>query len=206
MKQNRVSLRERNRQRVAQRITTAAFELFSTIGYNQTTMDAIAERAEVSRATLFNYFPTKDALLMPYAKSLYTQHIQPEIQRYLDTQPTTLQALRFLLTSIHDQILTLPGMERALQQEFSHVPSFQKETDRAVVGFHDNVMAILCYGQQRGEVRTDIAQETLTRYVGVLCAFLLKNMSAEQSTQYTTDIDTLLSFLQSALRPFTAEL
>jgi len=53
----RVPLRERNKQRVIQRIQEGAFELFRTVGYEQTTMDAIAEKAETSRGTVFKYFP-----------------------------------------------------------------------------------------------------------------------------------------------------
>jgi len=37
----------------------AAFELFLENGYTGTTVDAIAQRTGVSRATFFNYFPTK---------------------------------------------------------------------------------------------------------------------------------------------------
>jgi AcrR family transcriptional regulator len=37
----------------------AAFELFLENGYTGTTVDAIAQRSGVSRATFFNYFPTK---------------------------------------------------------------------------------------------------------------------------------------------------
>src|ERR1700730_12899513 len=90
-----VPLRERNRQRTFQQIIDAAFTLFRTLGYDQTTMDAIAEKAEVSRGTLFNYFPTKQALLIPFANRVYLERVQPEVQSYLNTQPTTFQALRF---------------------------------------------------------------------------------------------------------------
>src|SRR5260370_7198338 len=115
-----VPLRERNRQRTFQRIIDAAFTLFRTLGYDQTTMDAIAEKAEVSRGTLFNYFPTKQSLLMPFANRLYLERVQPEVLSYLNTQPPTLQALRFLFPSIHDPILTLPHTHRPFAQQFLH--------------------------------------------------------------------------------------
>ena len=58
-----VSLRERNRQRVTQRIISVAESLFKAYGFERTTMDDIADKAEISRATLFNYFPSKEALI-----------------------------------------------------------------------------------------------------------------------------------------------
>ena len=41
----------------------AATELFLESGYQATTVDDIAARAGVSRATFFNYFPTKSSVL-----------------------------------------------------------------------------------------------------------------------------------------------
>ena len=53
VERSRPSLRERNKQRITKRIVAAAY-LFYELGYEQTTMDAIAEAAKVSRARLFN--------------------------------------------------------------------------------------------------------------------------------------------------------
>ncbi|CAN5154635.1 MAG: TetR family transcriptional regulator [Nocardioides sp.] len=47
------------------RLVAAAFELFSADGFDQTTVDAIAARAGVSRATFFRHFPTKEAVVFP---------------------------------------------------------------------------------------------------------------------------------------------
>ncbi len=197
---DRLPLRERNRQRTFQRIIDAALELFGTIGYDQTTMDAIAEKAEVSRGTLFNYFSSKSALLMPYAGRLYLERVQPEMRSHLDAQPTTLQALRFLFMSIHEHILTLPDMYRALQQEFLCPQPVAKE---AGIGFFENLLTILQYGQQRGEVRCDIASENLAHYVGVLYVSLLRHdpIEARLLANYAVEIDILLAFIGPALLP-----
>lgn len=44
-------------------IFKAAIELFLEKGYDQTTVDEIAVKADVAKGTFFNYFPTKDAIL-----------------------------------------------------------------------------------------------------------------------------------------------
>ena len=93
---NVLPLRERNKQRVTQRIIAAAMELFKTRGCQQTTMDDIADKAEISRGTLFNYFPSKDALLLPWGQEILQEYIQPKLTAYLETQPSTIQVLQFL--------------------------------------------------------------------------------------------------------------
>ena len=194
-------LRERNRQRIYQRIVSAATELFRTTGYDQTTMDAIAERAEVSRGTLFNYFPSKEVLLLPYAGELYKQSVQPEILSYLETQPGTLQVLQFLFLRIHEYILTLPHIDRALHLEFFQPRARTPECGHEI-GFLETLTTILQDGQRRGEVRIDLPLEQMVRYVGVLYIALLYSLVEQRtSTRYAQEVETLLAFLRTALEP-----
>ncbi len=57
-------LRERNRAERLQRIRAVALEAFSTRGFDDVTVDEIADLAAVSKSTLFRYFPTKEDLLV----------------------------------------------------------------------------------------------------------------------------------------------
>ena len=193
------SLRERNKARIAQRIITSAAELFRTLGYEQTTMDAIAERAEVSRGTLFNYFATKQALLLPFAGELYTEKVEPEIQAYLHTSPTTLDALRMLFHSIYNHVLSQPGMEKALQEELSLALPPVKHAHYGV-GFLEMLYTILQYGQQRKEIRTDIPLKNQARYLGILYIALLRTVMKHGTAEaYNAEVETLINFLCPAL-------
>ena len=195
-------MRERNRQRIYSRIVDAAFELFRTAGFDAATMDAIAEKAEVSRGTLFNYFPTKDALLMPFANELYNKYVQPEVLSYLETQPTTLEVVRFLFMSIYQHVLTLPAIDRALRHEFFAPPPETKTCSNIGTGFFEALLTIVRYGQSRGEVRADIPLEKLARYIGVLYVSLLyTGIEHRTSATYAGEVETLLAFLRTALSP-----
>ena len=57
------SLRERQKLRRRAAILTAGQALFNRRGYSATSMEAIAEAAEVGIATVYNYFGTKGRLL-----------------------------------------------------------------------------------------------------------------------------------------------
>lgn len=66
------SLRVRKRARTRDAIVAAGLELFLSRGFEQTTVADIADAAEVSPATVFRYFGTKEALL-------FANHEQEEL-------------------------------------------------------------------------------------------------------------------------------
>jgi AcrR family transcriptional regulator len=59
----RTTRRERKKLVQKQEIFQAATRLFMEVGYEKATIETIAEAADISRATFFNYYPTKAALL-----------------------------------------------------------------------------------------------------------------------------------------------
>ncbi|MEU7649827.1 TetR/AcrR family transcriptional regulator [Streptomyces huasconensis] len=58
-----VGRRERNKLRVRERLYAAAVELIVEKGYDHTSIDEIAERADVARGTFFNYFQRKEDII-----------------------------------------------------------------------------------------------------------------------------------------------
>src|SRR5215470_9181781 len=60
----RPGLRERKKAKTRAAIRQHAFQLFREQGYEATTVEQIAEAAEVSHSTFFRYFPTKEAVVL----------------------------------------------------------------------------------------------------------------------------------------------
>lgn len=61
---NDVGLRARKMARTRDQIATAAIRLFVEQGYDATTLEEVAERADVHKRTLLRYFPSKAHLVL----------------------------------------------------------------------------------------------------------------------------------------------
>src|SRR6202140_211769 len=59
-----VGLRERKKQKTRESIQRTALRLFEKQGYEETTIEQIAAAAEISPSTFFNYFPTKEDVVL----------------------------------------------------------------------------------------------------------------------------------------------
>jgi len=57
-----VGRRERKKEETKRKIFEAAVKLFTDKGFTATTVDEIAEAADVSKGTFFNYFPRKEVI------------------------------------------------------------------------------------------------------------------------------------------------
>jgi AcrR family transcriptional regulator len=68
--------RERKRRETHDRISKAAIKLFQKLGYEETTMDAIAEAADVSRRSLFYYFSSKEDVAFAYQEQFLSSVVR----------------------------------------------------------------------------------------------------------------------------------
>src|SRR2546428_363702 len=57
-------LRERKKQKTRESIQRTALRLFEKQGYEETTIEQIAAAVEISPSTFFNYFPTKEDVVL----------------------------------------------------------------------------------------------------------------------------------------------
>jgi AcrR family transcriptional regulator len=61
---HQLGLRERKKQKTRESIQRTALRLFEKQGYGETTIEQIAAAAEISPSTFFNYFPTKEDVVL----------------------------------------------------------------------------------------------------------------------------------------------
>jgi len=93
-------LRERKKAKTRAAIRAHAMRLFEEQGYAATTVDQIAEAADVSQSTFFRYFPTKEEVVL-------TDDYDPPMIAELRAQPPDVgpvEAIRRSIRAIYDQL------------------------------------------------------------------------------------------------------
>jgi len=107
------SLRERKKSATRQAIEDAAWALFAERGYEATSVNDIAARADVAPRTFFRYFPTKEAVL--YGE------LDDALERFADTfrgRPTDEPVLESLTASVETMAAAFQKDRKRMIQRF----------------------------------------------------------------------------------------
>lgn len=89
--------RQRKVNQTLSRVTEIAWAMFESTGYENVTMESISAQADIAKATLYKYFPTKESIL--------DQHFKAEMRERRDDIQNTLlqlQGLRARLTYLFE--------------------------------------------------------------------------------------------------------
>ncbi|MFM0200777.1 TetR/AcrR family transcriptional regulator [Paraburkholderia fungorum] len=91
-------LRLTDRKRAA--VIAAAIEEFLAAGFDATSMDRIAARASVSKRTVYNHFPSKEALFAAILRQLWESSDTGAAPVYSAAHPLRAQLLQLLLKKL----------------------------------------------------------------------------------------------------------
>ncbi|HEV8650646.1 MAG TPA: TetR family transcriptional regulator [Actinomycetes bacterium] len=105
-----VGLRERKKAKTRAAIQQHALRLFREQGYQATTVEQIAEAAEVSPSTFFRYFPTKEDVVLYDA-------LDPALLEAFRAQPAELSPIQALRGAMQAVFAELPPEEVGVQRE-----------------------------------------------------------------------------------------
>lgn len=110
----------------------AAERAFCRLGYARTTMAALAEEADVTRPTVYSYFPSKDEVFRALAERVHREFLALQeqavselpvitIRKALDAYLDAVTRHRGMLTVIAHEALTDPVIEGLRTEIFARV-------------------------------------------------------------------------------------
>jgi AcrR family transcriptional regulator len=104
-----LGLRERKKARTRATIRTEAIRLFAEHGFAPTTVEQIAEAADISPSTFFRYFPTKEAVVV-------TDDYDPLIFEAYRAQPPELSPIQAFRNAVRQVLGAVSPAEKEQEQ------------------------------------------------------------------------------------------
>src|SRR5713101_3925542 len=147
--------RQRRSSEIRERLFRAALDVFAQKGFAESTVEDITEAADVGKGTFFNYFPSKDHILLAFGE-MQIGRLQAAVEQAQNSSEPVEAFLKALRTRMTEEPARNPAIVRAiLQAHLSSAPV------REVMGKnHARAQALLTQfielGQNRGDVRRDI--------------------------------------------------
>jgi len=157
---------ERKKKESRQRIIDVAMDLFKSQGFDNTTMEQIAEAADIARKTLYNYFPVKEAIADEYVQNVSRKLAHANLEN-LQKLPDTRSRLLSALNNAYGWVEMNPEITRTvLLYRFKNI--YQAGGKPEETGTQAVITKIICQGQQAGEIKPDISAELMVMYIDLL--------------------------------------
>ncbi|WP_250037886.1 TetR family transcriptional regulator [Paractinoplanes maris] len=161
-------LRERKKARTRVAIRDAAMRLFTEQGFAPTTVEQIAEAADVSPSTFFRYFPTKEDVVL-------IDDYDPLIAAAIRAQPASTPVIEAVLAGMREVFERLTedewASERQRQELFRTVPDLRARQMQQTVAAVDILAGVIA--ERLGVPSGDEGARALTgALVGVFLTFM----------------------------------
>jgi AcrR family transcriptional regulator len=179
--------------RTDDRITAAAAELMLQRGFDRTTVDDVAARAGVGKATVYRRWPSKEDLAVAAMETLYSAEMpEPdtgsiesdlaESYRAVLVFVNTPEGAAFLRTSIAESV-----RDSRVAELYRASTERREEASRAT--FERAI--------QRGEVRADIDVDSAVQWLG---GILATRAITHRPMPSVDDVDVLVAFTLKGVR------
>jgi len=154
----RTDLRRRRKAERPKEILEAAFVEFARNGYAMTTLDHIAERAGVTKGTIYVYFENKAHLFISMVREMVQASLDAVQQMFESHEGSTADLLRAYFSFIYQHIVEDRRRREVVRMLIAEAPRFPELADR----YYDEILGpcleqlkqAIQRGVDRGEIRS----------------------------------------------------
>lgn len=191
--------RERKKEETRGNIINCAVSFFREKGFQETSMEEIAEKSDVSKGTLYNYFQDKESILVGYFQTIiadYGKKIEENFEEKEYIKLTLYNLMDFISEIFKDdkELATIYFKYRMPSRfDFNHNSSQRS-------GIEKWVLKIIEKAQQDNQLRKDIPALVLTRTFQFLTmSFFISSIYTEEPIEIDNIKDQLIGlFLNGA--------
>lgn len=171
--------RERQKAETRELILDSARSLFETMGYDKTTMRAVASHAEIGLGTIYKHFPNKAELLTAALLGDLTRLYESAMATVAADMPLKHQFLH-ISRQFFSYYTSRPALIRAyLTNLFAMEPQGIARINHFDEAYGVQVTQLVAQAQKRGEISpgrdcTDVATAIIAGYFYVLVTYFLR--------------------------------
>ena len=152
-------------------IIAAAVNEFQSNGFSETSMDRIAETADVSKRTVYNHFPSKEDLFQAIIRELVERcggiDVTYDADSPLNVQLTSM-GRQYVETMISDDFMKLA---RVVLSRFIHSPELAGSTIRGQDESKEAIVRWIQAAKKDGRLQVGNVQRAATQFASLLKAF-----------------------------------
>lgn len=175
------------------RITAAAAELMLQRGFDRTTVDDVAARAGVGKATVYRRWPSKEDLAVAAMETLYSAEMPEPDTGSIETDlaESYTAVLQFVNTPEGEAYLRTSIAESVRDNRIAEL--YRSSTERREAQSRATFERAI----RRGEVRADIDVDTAVQWLGGLLAV---RAITHRPMPTMDDVDELVAFTLQGVR------
>jgi AcrR family transcriptional regulator len=163
----RLGRRERHRAETRERLFRAALRLFAERGYQETTVEAITEAADVGKGTFFNYFPTKEHVLATFGDERIAA-IERAVEEARKQAGPILPVLKNLTIGLAGQSSESAALLRAIYAAHASCLPVRSQLQKRLRRARSLMAEMLDLAQKRGEIRRNLPAADLARLIQLI--------------------------------------
>lgn len=160
-------------------ILKAAIEEFSVNGFNGTSINKVAKRAEISIGAMYSYFESKDDLFLSVVERLFD--VLEGVLKEVDLDGEVLDIIEALFDRAHDYAVTYPEMNQIYLDFSTHSLSLlSSKVSRRLETITKNLyMEVIHKAQSNGKMDPTINASVLS--------FIIDNLIMMYQFSFTSD-------------------
>ncbi len=150
-------------------VIEAATEGFLTYGFSETSMDRIAETANVSKRTVYDHFPSKEDLFQAIADDILNKIGEMHAHEYSEEKPLEEQLLdignTFAETITDRKFMKL---SRVVIARFIQSPELAHKTLNAYARLRRDMITFFKAGKKDGRLQITNPEQAATQFCGLI--------------------------------------
>ncbi|KGP90340.1 TetR family transcriptional regulator [Pontibacillus chungwhensis BH030062] len=186
---------ERRTELKKKKILNTAFELFSKYGVQKVSIQEIAKSAQVSQVTIYNYFGSKDQLLLEAVKSFGFERLKTFQELIEDSSLSFKEKIRHIITSKTTDMLNFDL--DFIQTLMSNQPEIKKFANEFAQNHSIPLfMKLIEQGKEEGVVDQSLSGNIIMFYINMY------NQTMRSHSEFSQDKQSTQQFTEEILQLF----